>query len=234
VQVVEDERDGPDRGDRFEQAAHRLERQVALPRAVGQAVGGAAHGEQPGQRAVLGGEPARRLPRRQVLEEVLEGLDPGAVRQERLLVAAPVEDGGAAGVQPAGQRPGQRGLADPGLPGDERDAERPGRGVRPGRLERSEGALAALGRRAARQRRGKRRPLGAGGSPSARGVAATADLVDEGARRRGRRDPELAPQALGEGAGGGEGRRPVAGAGEDPDELAVGLLRERLELRPPP
>ena len=127
---------------------------------------------------------------------------------------------------------GERGLADPGLAGDQGEAPRARHRVRPRLLQPRQRGLAALGAlgggQGGRQGGGARR----GGRGGARDPAA-ADVLDERSRRGRRRDPELGAQALAHGARGGERRRAVAAEREQADQLAMRRLGQRLDLQAP-
>ena len=175
------------------------------------------------------GQPVVGVGGRERVQESLERLDPRLEGHERVLVAAPEQHGAAFGVDAPRELAGERGLADPGLAGDEGEAQRPRPRVRPRPLQPRQRGLAALG------------PLGGGQGGRQRGGAglgrtgdpAAADVLDERPRGGRRRDPELGAQALAHGTRGGERRRAIAVEREQADQLAVRRLGQRLDVQAP-
>ena len=233
VHVVEHEQDRPARGDVVEQRAHQLEGEVALARAARRGLRRAARRQQAGQRPVVRGQPVVGVGGRQRLQEPLERLDPRLEGHERVLVAAPEQHGAALRVRAPRELAGERGLADPGLAGDQGEAPRARHRVRPRLLQPRQRGPAALGvlggGQGGRQRGGARRGDGRGGARD----PAAADVLDERSRRGRRRDPELGAQALAHGARGGERRRAIAAEREQADQLAMRRLGQRLDVQAP-
>ena len=231
VEVLEDEQHRSRGGGVLEQASHRLEGEVARAGAVLGRSAVAAGRQQPRQRPVVGGQPVVGLVGRQLAEQRLERLHPGLVGHQGLLVAAPVQDGGTGGVDPARQLAGQRRLADPGLSAHHGDPRVAAERVVPGVLKPVERRSAALGRDRARQCRRERR--WAGRLRRARADPSAAHVLDERAGLGRGRHAELAAQPVGQRRRRRQRRRTVAGAREQADQLAMCLLAERLGLQPP-
>ena len=211
VQVVEDEQDGTLQGRSREQLGDLVEQPQPCRARVGRGLG-----------VQLAERPQR--------------LDERRERPDGLLVAAAREHGGAGVVRsPRGLR-GEARLADPGLAADHHHPPRAVADV----VERGEQpvarGVAADERRSLApggEGRGERRPGGAGAARGAGGFGvAPADLRDQRARRRRRRDPQLAPQPLREPLVGRHRRGAVARRRQAGDQLAVRLLRQRLERDP--
>ena len=225
VQVVEHEQHRALGGRLLEQRADGLERAMALARRVAAQPGLRERGQQPRERAVA--EAPLALDRRQAVEVALERLDPRLVREQALLVAAPEQHRRALGVHAPRELAEQRRLADPGLAGRDRDPQR-ARSRRP--PTRPAGGRADCSRPSGRAVRAS----GAGsGSWVAGAVGADASaphLLDQRARLGARRNPQLAPQPLGELVGHGQRRGPVAGRREQADQVAMRGLAERLVL----
>ena len=193
-------------GDVREQLAHRLEQRVAL--ALGLARG--AGPEQGRDRLALGVVG--------VVEQGAQRLGPGLVGPQRLLRAA-AHQGHAAGVaHVARELERQPRLAHAGVALDHDQAARAG-------------GAGALGL-AAHEHPG-RAPVqqGRGGGPPRR---ATADRVVERARGRRRGDGEGAAQALAQLVVGHERPGAVARRDQPLDQVARGLLGERVEREPGP
>ena len=152
-------------------------------------------------------------------------------------MAAADEHHGAGRVRAAGRLGDEPRLADPRLPGDEHEpALAAARGV-----ERREQpvalGVAADERRALAARGGERRWEGRSGSARGgldiagmgRAGRAGPHLRDQLARRRRRGDRQLGPQPLGEPPVRGDRGGAVAARREPRDQVAVRLLRQRLE-----
>ena len=143
-----------------------------------------------------------------------------------MFVAAPEQHRGALPMDAPRELAEQGRLADPGLAARDRDLQRPGRGFLPGGLQARERMLATLGARGPRQRRGE----GELGSGRGGADASTTHLLDQRARLGARRNPQLALEPLRELVGHGQRRGPIAGRGEQADEVPVRALAERLVL----
>ena len=233
VHVVEHEQHRRARRHFVEQLANQLEGQVALARARGRRVDRAARGQQPGERTVVGAEPAIGGLVREPVQQALEHLDPGLEGHQGLVVAASQQHQRALSMGTAPQLRCQRGLPDPRLAGHQGEAHGARESLRPDLAQALELGLAALGAppagegRRKLRRRHRRRSRGLGGH------APAPDVLHERPARRRRRHAELTPQPLSHRFGSGQRRRPVAGEREQGDQLAVRRLGERLEADAP-
>ena len=177
-------------------------------------------------REPAGAEPALALDGRQIGEVALERLDPRLVGEQALLVAAAEQDGRALAVDAARELAEQRRLADPRLAAGDGDAERARRRSVPRHSQPGERRGAALRARGAGERGGQGRLC----RRRDRTNPTPADLLHERARLGTGRDPQLPAQPLAQRVGRGERRRAVAGHCQQPDQLAMGRLGERLVL----
>ncbi len=246
VHVVEDEQRGALRADRLERRAGRVEHPVARQLRIGVRLGrrravrrGQARQHPSQLPGVDVGQPRHR--QQAVLRRALERLGERLVAGQRLLRAAAVQDRGAGlggGARGLGHQPC---LADAGLADDRRDPGVARRGVLPGRGQPLRDLLPAGerlggdgGQRSGQHggSRGGRPADGRGrsrsGSPLPRRALVGQHRVDRGARLRGRRDAQLVAQAPPQRVRDLDGGGAVAGLGQQPHQLGLRGLRERV------
>ena len=232
VQVVQDQDERPCGGRLLDERAQRLEGHVALGGPALVRPGHPHARQQPHERSAARRQPRLALGCRQRRQVALERLDERLVGKERLLVAAAVQDRRAGRVRTPAELADERRLADPGLPGDQREPQRPRPRVLPRRRQAPQRVLPTDRPHRAGERRRQRGMDGC----RARGRSATSapGLLDQRPRLRRRSDAELALQPSRERARGGERGGTIAGRGQQADKLAVRALRQRLDLEPPP
>ena len=238
MDVLERERERPRAGRPLEQLDRRLVQARALE--VGRrggpvaGVGAEAPGEVGHERGeVRGPRGAGRRDVELLEREVADQLGPEPERRAAALArrAAEVErrarrGGGAVGAGALEQLEDEAGLADARV-GRDRDDGAPARArLVPRREQLGELPLAT----------DERQPARAGPDGRRRGRLG-AQRVDGRPRRRGRGQPQLAPQALGQPLVDGDGGGPLPGGGEPAHEPPVRLLVEAVEIglaaRPP-
>lgn len=235
--VVDDEQQPGRAAQPVQHGAHGLEQPPALSvrlclrRVVRRRKLPAQLGEESGQCRAGALNQLRHPSGGQLLERLPDGLDPRFERNDTFLVAAAVEGGHSLLGRCLGVGQDQAGLPDSRVAGDEYDG-----GTAPG------GGLARLAELRERSGAAQQRPPVATdpGRPGYRnscgggalGRRLRPDLGDQLDGLGVRPQAQLAMQPLGQCAGGLDGRGPVAGSGQQPDELASGRLREWIEVRP--
>jgi hypothetical protein len=210
---------GDDDGDRLEQPVARALR-VAVPAGVG--MSGREVGQEPRE---LGRNPPGRRGRGG--ETLTQCFGERPVGRHTVCEAAAGEGHGAFTLSLDGERRDEARLADAGLAGNGHHRRVAGAGLAPGLTQMCERIVAADKRRGvcAGQGRGQRR----GPRRAGRARRVPLDLVDERPRLRGRLDSEVAHEGRSQRPIRRHGAGAVAGARESQDEVARGVLRQRVE-----